>query len=360
MVAVSAALAWRALDAIPSAVVIADEQLRLVWRNRRGAEIREGASGLGEWLAGLAGADDARRWVDETCRVMDEGIDRVLGYAVQRQDDGTEKLGRVSAAPIELEPGRRGAMVMVEVRGQESPGDGAGVEASKHLTALGGIVARLAHEINSPLDGSYRFVNLGLRLARELGLGQIEDCLAESATAHRRMMRVVSELLEFARRPARQETTDVNTLLSEVLRMVTERAAQQRVLIVSDFSEPMPRVEADAVYQVMSNLVRNALDAMPEGGTLTVSSRMRGRTVVIRVDDSGHGLPADAEKIFEPFFTTKPPGEGTGLGLAICREIVTGRLGGRIAARPRAGGGATLEVEIPADRDGAAGAVGGG
>lgn len=345
------ALAWRALDALPLGVIIVDDRMCPLWRNRAAAGVTGALAADEDWLAALAGAPAASRWRDEIKSAIESGAGRVLGAAVPHGQAASEGAWRVSVEPVELKPGRRGALLLMDTEGSGSAGGAAGAEASRHLSALGSVAARLAHEINSPLDGSYRFVNLGLRLAREAGMGQIEDCLSESATAHRRMMRVVSDLLDYARRPQeRSEATDLNALTAEVLRSVTDRAAQRRVLVVSDLSEPMPRVDADALYPVLSNLVRNALDAMPAGGTLTVTTRNHGHRVVILVEDTGHGLPPDPQRVFEPYYTTKPRGEGTGLGLAICREIVTQRLGGSITARPRPGRGATFEVQIPLER----------
>jgi len=100
------------------------------------------------------------------------------------------------------------------------------------------------------------------------------------------------------------------------------------------------------LFQVFCNLVKNAIDAMPTGGTLTVITEIVGSEVVIRFEDTGVGLPAEIERIFEPFFTTKGPGKGTGLGLAICRDIVE-KYNGRITAARRPAGGSVFTIRIP-------------
>jgi signal transduction histidine kinase len=97
---------------------------------------------------------------------------------------------------------------------------------------------------------------------------------------------------------------------------------------------------------VCCNLIRNAIDAMPDGGRLSITSGVVADDVVIRVADTGVGLPTSAEKIFEPFFTTKAPGKGTGLGLAICKDFIED-MQGTITAAPGESGGAVVIVRIP-------------
>src|SRR5262249_3789665 len=98
--------------------------------------------------------------------------------------------------------------------------------------------------------------------------------------------------------------------------------------------------------QVFCNIVKNAIEAMPTGGTLTIKTRAVANEMLVTLEDTGVGLPPDVERIFEPFFTTKPAGQGTGLGLAGCKEIIE-RHGGRISAGPRATGGAVFTIRLP-------------
>lgn len=108
--------------------------------------------------------------------------------------------------------------------------------------------------------------------------------------------------------------------------------------------------DAEQLGQVFANLLRNAIDAMPEGGTLTVASAPRDRRVVVEVADTGPGVPAgEVERIFDPFHTTKP--HGTGLGLALAREIVEEH-GGTLTCRSQAGGAAFV-VSLPVTDGGA-------
>jgi two-component system NtrC family sensor kinase len=100
------------------------------------------------------------------------------------------------------------------------------------------------------------------------------------------------------------------------------------------------------LFQVCCNVIKNAIDAMPDGGRLTITTAALDRDVVLRVEDTGVGLPENMDEIFEPFFTTKKPGEGTGLGLAICKDYVE-RLHGRITAERADPQGAVFIVSIP-------------
>jgi len=111
----------------------------------------------------------------------------------------------------------------------------------------------------------------------------------------------------------------------------------------------LPKVQAEGhqIQQVLLNLLTNAVDAMPTGGSLRVETGMADNTVFLRVADSGPGIPPEARvRIFEPFFTTKEQGEGTGLGLAICRQIVEAHRG-TIEVTDTPGGGATFEIRLP-------------
>lgn len=221
-------------------------------------------------------------------------------------------------------------------------------QSTDHLAAVGRLAARVAHELNNPLDGSLRYINLVRRILGDDADPRVADYLEQAAIGLKRMARIVGELLEFSRSHADyRETGDVSAMVEDAIRMHAAQADRQTVVIAASFHErDMPAMDGGKLLQVFSNLIKNAIDAMPDGGCLTVTAGVCDGDVVIRFEDTGPGVGDDADRIFEPFYTTKPPGEGTGLGLAICRDYVR-QMGGEIAASNGTEQGAVLTVTIP-------------
>jgi signal transduction histidine kinase len=171
-----------------------------------------------------------------------------------------------------------------------------------------------------------------------------------------RLERLVNDLLTYARpRPPERRPMDLRDTISEVLALAqpTADAAGVKVRMIAD--EPLPPLLADReqMKQLFANLVLNGLQAMPNGGTLTVAARVKKRGlgeeadnwVEVSAEDTGPGIPeADLPRIFEPFYTTRS--KGTGLGLAICRQILDTH-GGTIRVATTGPQGTAIEVRIP-------------
>jgi signal transduction histidine kinase len=218
------------------------------------------------------------------------------------------------------------------------------VAAGERLAAAGALAARVAHELNNPLDGVLRFVGLAERLAN----AEAGKYLASAREGLMRMVGIIRGLLEQGRPwQAAGERAPVRRLLDEAITAMHPRAQSLGVAIVCDLDDAVEGLAEGTVFQVFCNVIKNALDAMPNGGMLQIRLVPAADGCDIEFSDTGCGLTdAEAERIFEPFYTTKPPAEGCGLGLAICREIV-GRLGGTISARGRSSGGVTVAVRLP-------------
>jgi PAS domain S-box-containing protein len=225
-------------------------------------------------------------------------------------------------------------------------------QASK-LATMGELAASVAHELNNPL------ATVALRAESALEGLALEDPKRHSleiiAQEVDRMATLVSNLLVFSRRSHRQlSTLDLREELVNSLDFVQYHLRSHKVEIVLDFSIELPTVQADQqqLRQVFLNLITNACDAMPQGGTLTVRSRagvMPGHTaVVVEFADTGIGIQTgDLPRLWEPFFTTKPEGKGTGLGLAICRRTVEEHRG-TIEIETGPGQGTTVRITLPA------------
>ena len=222
-------------------------------------------------------------------------------------------------------------------------------ESSHRLASLGKLAARVAHELNNPLDGIIRFTNLALRLVDAEPESKLSTYLLESRTGLLRMAQIVSGLLEYSRATSGEfDELGVNEIIEEALRTISPAADEHRIVVAVDFqNRDMPKFRGTRLFQVVCNLLRNAVDAMPDGGRLTITSGLIDGDVVLRVADTGVGLPTPIERIFEPFFTTKPPGKGTGLGLAICKDYVE-EMHGTIRAENQPAAGAVFTVRIPA------------
>jgi len=222
------------------------------------------------------------------------------------------------------------------------------LEVSGRLAALGKLAACVAHELNNPLDGILRYINLAMRVADDAPGSKLKSYLAESRTGLMRMLQIIGDLLEFSRATDGEfDGMNINEVVEQAMRGSASAADAAGVTIAADFqTRDMPAVRGSRVYQVCCNLIKNAIDAMPHGGRLSVTTGVIGGDVVIRVADTGVGLPEPVEKVFEPFFTTKEPGKGTGLGLAICKDFVED-LGGNITAAQGESRGAVFTVRIP-------------
>ena len=137
------------------------------------------------------------------------------------------------------------------------------------------------------------------------------------------------------------------TLLEEALATICHDDATDRVQLNTDLPHESLGWVPAALYQVFCNLLKNAVEAMPEGGVLDVKAWSQNGRVVVEIRDTGTGLrPEHIERVFDPFFTTKPPGKGTGLGLAICHDLVQ-KAGGELTAANHPEGGAVFRVDVP-------------
>ena len=219
---------------------------------------------------------------------------------------------------------------------------------AQHLAAVGRLASKVAHELNNPLDGILRYINLAIRAVEGQRLEKPAEYLEQCRKGLSRMVRIVSDLLVFARRGHPPlEIVRITDLIDEAIKDVGSRDSAAKVEIRRDYQDGVPEVRAGNLYQVFNNLVKNAFDAMPNGGRLEVATRVAGDMIVVEFADTGIGFsPDDAEAIFEPFYTTKQKDQGTGLGLAVCKDIID-RCGGRIAARNATGGGSIFAVYLP-------------
>ena len=219
--------------------------------------------------------------------------------------------------------------------------------SAERLAAVGKLAARVAHELNNPLDGIIRYINLALRVIDQDAQPQARQYLEHSHKGLLRMVRIVSELLEFSRSTySSVAEADINKIVEDAIKAMEGSAYENNVHIERHFSGDMPNVRSGNLFQVFCNLIKNAVDAMPDGGTLEITTRYEADVASIEFVDTGSGLSDEvAQKLFEPFFTTKAPGKGTGLGLAICKDIIE-KYNGQITAADH-GGGSVFTVTIP-------------
>jgi len=221
---------------------------------------------------------------------------------------------------------------------------------SAKLATLGELSASVAHELNNPLFTLSLSVKtlLAQRPPDDSQRAVLEGMDAEVA----RMSRLVANLLQFSRRSSRQTAPlDVRDELYNTLELMAFHLRQRHIKTTTDFG-PLPPIDADRqqLRQVFLNLFTNAVDAMPQGGTLTVrawAGTAGAPEAWVEIADTGDGVPPEAlSRIWEPFYTTKPEGKGTGLGLGICRRIVEEH-GGTIELHSQPGQGTQVQLKLP-------------
>ncbi|HEX9903288.1 MAG TPA: ATP-binding protein, partial [Acidobacteriota bacterium] len=167
-----------------------------------------------------------------------------------------------------------------------------------------------------------------------------------------RCSHIVKGLLEFARQnPPQKVRTDINALVDRTVQLLENQAAFQNIVIIRQLAEDLPPLSLDRtkIQQVVWNLMINAAEAMAQGGTLMIVSRLTddGRSVEVRFSDTGPGIAKEIfNKLFDPFFSTKS--SGLGLGLAVCYGIIQGHLGS-ITVESEPGHGATFIVRLPVE-----------
>ncbi len=230
------------------------------------------------------------------------------------------------------------------------------------LVTMGLLTAGMAHELNTPIANALVYTQILIEeMSNRQESNESLDKLQTIEEEIRQISRIVRNLLEFSRRPQKgEEHTDVAALLDRLLEIAKINETYPKMNIVVDHQNNLPPAYADPsiLKQVFGNLIANALDAMPEGGTLRITTRFvkELKKIKVGVSDTGRGIPAeDIDKVFQPFFTTKLKNEGMGLGLFVGYGMIR-RLGGNIrvistqrkdAAAGNTSSGTTFTVELP-------------
>ncbi|RMG97056.1 MAG: PAS domain-containing protein [Deltaproteobacteria bacterium] len=219
---------------------------------------------------------------------------------------------------------------------------------SQKLAAVGVLAAGIAHEINNPLSGVVGYAQL--LVERDDLPEDVRIRLRRILDSARRCQRIVEGVLLFSRKRGTGDfaSVDVRDVVDRVVRLGEYQWRMRNARIVRDPDESVVvRGDADRLEQVVLNLVANAVDAMPRGGTVRVGVRTEGDRAVVEVQDAGVGIDPDVlPRIFDPFFSTKDVGKGTGLGLAISYGIVEEH-GGTIQVESKPGEGTRFAVLLP-------------
>lgn len=261
-----------------------------------------------------------------------DGPTRELAVSSYRIPDGEQAGGGVLALK-DLDP----------VRAVQSL-----VTYSQKLVALGRLTSGVAHEVKNPLNAMRIHLEL-LKTRLAAGQPEVRENLDVIAHEIQRLDRVVQGFLKFVRpQELRPEPVDLNALLSEVSQVMGPEAARAGARLALDLAPDLPPVAGDAelLQQACTNLVTNAIQAMPQGGTVGLATRRGpGGSIEVRVSDEGVGIPPeDLDKIFRLYYTTKP--DGSGIGLSLVYRIVQMH-DGRIDVQSVVGRGTTMVLALP-------------
>jgi PAS domain S-box-containing protein len=356
------------IDSLSDAVLVVDREHRVVAANRRYAEAFGfkraritgqpccGAVNCIEVAAGLSAescaACDAHSLKEPQRRL------RVLTAA-----DGSPRRWEATFSPV-LDPTGEVSHIVVVCRDvSERSQLESQLSHSERLASLGILAAGVAHEINNPLASILagvecldRWIGHDGRIA--VTPQEARDVVQVLERETRRCREITDKLLLLAQPYSVAPTwVDLNRAARDTISLLRYQMQKQGVAAVEDLDPELPEIWAkeSAGRAICMNLMLNAIQAMPHGGTLTVRTRRSARGVQFEIDDTGPGIPASQiDRIWDPFFTTKPPGQGTGLGLSISQRIVS-RHGGTVRAENRLEGGARFVVQLPVEGPGGVG-----
>lgn len=268
-------------------------------------------------------------------------VDERPEFAVQAFLKEEEKLLAVVAREVALTVERQ------DVEGEHQRLQQQLIHADR-LATIGQLAAGVAHELNEPLGSILGFAQLAGKCPGlpEPAARDLEKIVTWSLYARE----VIKKLMVFARQvPPRKTRVNLNQVVEECLRFLDARCTRAGTQVVRDPDPALPEIHGDPAQltQVLVNLVVNAVQAMPQGGTLTIRTRGGNSGVSLVVEDTGTGMDEEVlGRIFLPFFTTKDVSEGTGLGLPVVHGIVSAH-GGTIDVQSRPGLGTRFEVRLP-------------
>lgn len=300
---------------------------------------------IGVGLLAIAFAARALRPV----RTLTEGVSRI------RQGDYSARLGLTGDDEIAVLAREFDALARsLKEREEQLQQKQQELVRAERLAAVGRVAAQIAHEVRNPLSS----IGLNVEMLEEqLGQASFRDASASSETRALlraitgevdRLTEVTEEHLKLARqRPPSLAPEDVGAVLERVIAFSRGELERAGVAVAVERASGtlVAPVDEGQLRQVLLNLVRNAREAMPKGGTLTLAARVVDKEIVLEVRDTGSGVPAEArEKIFEPLFSTKQG--GTGLGLSLSRQIIEAHHGSLTVA-DAAGGGSIFTIRLP-------------
>jgi signal transduction histidine kinase len=220
----------------------------------------------------------------------------------------------------------------------------------ERLAAIGRLIAMVVHDFRSPLTIVRSAVAELKERADELSREERAELATTALDETQRMMRMCSHLLDSVRpseNGGARERVGLDDWLLDVVASVAESAGQAGVTVETQLDAPVElELDGDRMRRAVLNLLQNAIEAMPDGGTLTVSTQREEGVVLLRIQDTGAGIPEElAGRLFEPFATSGKRG-GSGLGLAVVKKVVDDH-GGTVTAGKAEGGGACFDVRLP-------------
>lgn len=338
---------WQlALDAVPAAILLVDDNSRIVRANRRALAI-SGSDDLTQ-LTGreLAAAGKGEPWAS-AARLLRLAYENVMTLSGKVEDAAT---GRSWSVSVNLPPcsTTRGVVVINDVTAMVNLA--AEVHRVEALAEFGQVVAGVAHEVRTPLFALATTIEVleasSLRSGDEKGRRRFEMMRAQIT----RLNVLMHDLLEYGKAPALDVLLQpLDRSIVEAIRLNTDAARERSVEIRNEFPAGTPSLLLDGPRMVtaLRNVIENAVQHAPSGSVVTIRGCVRegsGRVVCV-VDDTGAGFPPqDLRSVMEPFFTRRTG--GTGLGLAIVQRTVELH-GGRVLAENRSEGGARLTIELP-------------
>ncbi len=346
------------IQALPIGVVAFDPDLKIIEANPQAAKLVELSDYLDSSLAKGTNSPGvpAPDWTEQLKSAVSTGKTRTF-EKVNYTSDGKTKLLRIVCSPLKKAKTHPDAPVLGGTAIIEDITEKVNIQTQlanvEKLATVGKLASKVAHELNNPLDGILRYINLAIRIIEQENLKKTKEYLTQCRQGLMRMVQIVSELLEFSRTTySSSEFAKVEHIIEDAIKTMNTKAEVSNVQIVQNYAPGIPQIRSDNLFQVFCNLTKNALDAMPDGGEITISTCLTAdNTVVVRFRDTGTGFaPENTEAIFEPFFTTKDKGKGTGLGLAICKDIIE-RYHGRITAENATKGGSIFTVYLPVESE---------